>query len=128
MERLELKREIALKTIDALNRSLREPYSEFIQDSVIKRFEFSFEAFWKYLKEYMQIGHGKASTTPKSCFRNALTAGLITEDECHLFLLMTDDRNLTTHTYEELTAKELYNKVPKYVEAMSAVIERLTTE
>ena len=125
MERLELKREIVIKTITVLRRSLEQPYSEFVQDSVIVRFGFCFEAFWKYLKEYVQVVYGKASTTPKASFRNSLTAEIINEDECQLFLQMTDDRNLITHTYEELIATELFKKIPEFAEAMEKVVDRL---
>ena len=122
MERLELKREYAVKSLKTLNWILKEPYSIVVQDSVIKRFEYSFEMFWKYIKEYLLVRDGKTANSPKSCFREALSAGLISEDECHLFLVMTDDRNLTSHTYEETLAMELYNKIPGYAAAMEKVL------
>ena len=124
MEKLKLKRETAVKALKTLNWILKEPFSIIVQDSVIKRFEYSFEAFWKYLKEYLLVREGKTANSPKSCFREALSAGLITEDECHLFLLMTDDRNLTLHTYDETLAMELYNKIPGYAAAMGKLLER----
>jgi nucleotidyltransferase substrate binding protein (TIGR01987 family) len=124
LERLDLKRETAVKALKTLNSALKEPYSEVVRDAVIKRFEYTFEALWKYLKEYLLIKEGKTANTPKSCFREALSAGLLTEDECQFFLEMTDDGNLTSHTYEEVTAEELFKKIPRYDEEMGKLLER----
>jgi hypothetical protein len=39
----------------ALEKAAQQPYNEFIQDSVIQRFEFTFELLWKTLKQALLI-------------------------------------------------------------------------
>jgi len=43
------------KAYFALEKAVQQPYDEFIQDSVIQRFEFTFELLWKTLKEALNI-------------------------------------------------------------------------
>jgi hypothetical protein len=38
---------------------------------------------------------------------------------------MTDDRNLTSHTYDEELAKELYNKLPQYYKLMEEILKKI---
>ena len=39
----------------SLKKSLDQPKDEFVRDSVIQRFEYSFEICWKTLKRYFEI-------------------------------------------------------------------------
>lgn len=38
---------------------------------------------------------------------------------------MLDDRNRTSHTYNESTADEIYGNLKKYDEAMRALLEKI---
>ena len=38
---------------------------------------------------------------------------------------MTDDRNLTSHTYIEGVAQAIYEKLPLYLETMDTLVSRL---
>ena len=45
----------------------------------------------------------------------------------HAWLLMLEERNLTSHTYDELFAQKVYSRLPehlKYLEALAALIEK----
>ena len=44
-----------------LKEILKEPYSIIIRDATIQRFEYTFEAFWKFIKEYLKQEEGKIS-------------------------------------------------------------------
>ncbi len=85
----------------------REP-DEFIRDSVIQRFEFTFELLWKTIKrtgEYELL----ECVSPKSCFKLAFKMGLIRNES--VFLDMLECRNLTSHTYDEGNAETVYRFV-----------------
>ncbi|MGB9638219.1 MAG: nucleotidyltransferase substrate binding protein [bacterium] len=63
--------------------------------------------------------------SPKSCFRELFSIGLIDENKTIKLLEMTDDRNLTSHTYDEKLAKELYNKLGEYYKLMEEILEKI---
>jgi len=78
MERLMLKYKDALKALDTLEEILRQPFSIIVRDATIQRFEYTFEALWKFLKEYLKEREGIVSNSPKSCFRETFSLGFIT--------------------------------------------------
>ena len=84
-----------LHNLQRLNEALSEPYSSIIRDAAVKRFEYAFEAFWRMLAKELTEQYGKKINSPKGCFREAFSAGLINEEERDTFLAMTDDRMAT---------------------------------
>jgi len=90
------------------------PYSAVVRDAAIQRFEYCFEIGWKCLKEYLRDLEGVVCNSPKTCFREAFKNNLLDESKTVLALEMTDDRNLTSHTYHEQLANEIFDKLEKY--------------
>ncbi|AEH22266.1 nucleotidyltransferase substrate binding protein, HI0074 family [Thermodesulfobacterium geofontis OPF15] len=125
MEKLKRKLEDAKKAIVTLEEILMEKYSKIVRDATIQRFEYTFEVAWKLLKEYLYHKEGIVCNSPKSCFREAFSVGLLNEEETVLFIQMTDDRNLTSHTYDEEIAENLYKKVKNYYTLLKSLIERI---
>lgn len=123
MERLKQRRADALKALQTFCEILDEPYSVIVRDATIQRFEYSFEAVWKFLKEYLRVREGIVCHAPKSCFREAQTAGLLNEEEALQCLEMTDDRNMTSHTYREEIARLLYDKRKTYGPLMQKLLD-----
>ncbi|MBA3954319.1 nucleotidyltransferase substrate binding protein [Candidatus Dependentiae bacterium] len=95
------------------------------RDSVIKRFEFSYDLTWKLLKAYLETNYSVLVASPKKVFRECFDQNFITEEEARQFLNMADDRNLTTHTYSEDMAEQISIRIVVYYEVMRAVLERL---
>jgi nucleotidyltransferase substrate binding protein (TIGR01987 family) len=83
--------------------------SEMIKEGLIQRFEYTHELAWKVMKDYSvyqgnsQIGGSRDAT------REALSLQLITEGESWMDMIFS--RNLSTHTYNECTANEIYSKI-----------------
>lgn len=73
----------------------------------------------------MERLYGIVCNSPKSCFREAFSVGLLTEDETISFIQMTDDRNLTSHTYDEEVAEALYRKIKNHFELMKSLLARI---
>ena len=48
-----------------LEGALAQPVNEFVRDSAIQRFEFTFELFWKSLKAYAAISPVTPITKPQ---------------------------------------------------------------
>lgn len=99
-------------------------FSAVVRDATIQRFEYSCDLIWKLLKLYLS-SEGIQCSSPKGCFREALQAGLLTETETVLGLEMIDDRNLTSHTYREEIAQEIYDRIPDYVLLMRLIIKKV---
>ncbi len=125
MEKLKIIAEETGRALTTLKEITEEPYSIIIRDASIQRFEYSFEIFWKLLKEYLRDREGIICASPKSCFREAFKVELLTEEETIKALEMTDDRNLTAHTYHEEVAMEIYQKIKGYYELMDSVYQKL---
>ncbi|MFC3852746.1 nucleotidyltransferase substrate binding protein [Salinispirillum marinum] len=84
------------------------------QPSVVERagliqfFEMAFELAWKLLKDYQQA-EGFEINSPRTAIKQAFQSGLL--EEGHLWIQALEDRNLTTHTYNEVTAKLVEEKI-----------------
>jgi nucleotidyltransferase substrate binding protein (TIGR01987 family) len=125
MEKLKKKIEVAQKALKTLKNILKYPYSEITRDASIQRFEYCFEIIWKTVKLYLEYYEGIICNSPKSCFRELFSTGLIDENKTIKLLEMTDDRNLTSHTYDEELAKELYNKLRQYYKLMEEILKKI---
>jgi nucleotidyltransferase substrate binding protein (TIGR01987 family) len=119
LEKLERRIKDAEKALETLKEISQEPYSVVVRDATIQRFEYTFEAFWKFLRDYLREIEGIRCNSPKSCFREALSAGLLSEEQTMTCLEMTDDRNLTAHTYIEEVAEQIYKKAKSYYKLMN---------
>ncbi len=110
------------RAISTLDEILHLPVSVIVRDASIQRFEYSFESLWKLLKAYLSEYEGIVCNSPKRCFREALKMGLLSVREAETCLIMTDDRNLTSHTYIEAVAEAIYGKLPSYLEVMNRLL------
>ena len=104
------------------------PFSLVVRDASIQRFEYSFEVVWKLLKVHLDRRHGIVCNSPKNCFREAMQVGLLAQEEVESCLVMTDDRNLTAHTYIEAVAEQIYLRLPKYLMVMKKLIDGITPQ
>jgi nucleotidyltransferase substrate binding protein (TIGR01987 family) len=113
------------RALDTLAEALGMPFSVVVRDAAIQRFEYSFESLWKLLRAYLEVAEGIVSNSPKQCFREGLKVGLLAAEEAERCLEMTDDRNLTSHTYIETIAAVIFGKLPAYQGLMNDLWGRL---
>jgi len=111
------------KAYFALERAVNQQYNEFVQDSVIQRFEFTFELLWKTLKEALII-LWITKNSPREVLIESFKQGMI--DDLEFFILLKDLRNQTSHTYEEDLAKDIYNFIVKNYSKIYDVIIKLS--
>lgn len=116
-----------LRLLDAallrLEGALAQPVNEFVRDSAIQRFEFTFELFWKSLKAYAEQA-GVPVYSPKDSIRTAFQLGVLPEHSD--WLQMLEDRNLTSHTYNEVKADIIHSHLPAYVRLIRQAQAELT--
>jgi len=96
-----------------------------VRDAAIQRFEFTFEAVWKLVREHLAQREGIICTSPKGCFRDAFRVGLIDEEQTVTALEMVDDRNRTVHTYHEDVARAISDGLPRYRDLMRLIVDRI---
>ena len=125
MEQLGERLSATRRALDTLAEALGMPFSVVVRDAAVQRFEYSFESLWKLLLAYLGAAEGIVSNSPKQCFREGLKVGLLAAEEAERCLEMTDDRNLTSHTYIEAIAATIFGKLPAYHRLMDDLWGRL---
>lgn len=100
------------KALASLKRSLDQPKNEFIRNSTIQCFEFSYELSWKTLKRYLSENQGIDESNIKNLYRIASKEGLI--ESVDAWFDYHKARNLTSHTYNEDTAEIVYSYALKF--------------
>lgn len=92
-------------------------------DATVRRFEFTFELAWKFLKDYF-LEKGLSLNYPKEIIKEAFAAGLI--DKENLWLQMLSDRNMTSHTCDEKLADEIYARIKSYVPELKILLKEIS--
>ena len=90
-------------------------------DAAIQRFEFCYELLWKALKKMLLDQENIEVQSPKQVLQHAYALGWIKDEK--LWLQMAQDRNLTSHTYQEELALEIYQRIPTYLKAMQSTCD-----
>jgi nucleotidyltransferase substrate binding protein (TIGR01987 family) len=111
-----------------LNEAVAHPESDIVRDAVIQRFEFSFELIWKTLKLYLER-QGHECGGPRATLKKAFAEGLVTTPEAaDLWLEMLEDRNLTSHAYDEALAKTIYQHISgSYANLLKEMADKVQT-
>ena len=104
---------------EALGISAEEPLAI---DGTIQRFEFTFELFWKAVRRLL-ARQGIEANSPKAVLQQAYRLGWL--DDEPKWLKVLEDRNLTSHTYREPLALEIYGRIPAHHAAMREVVQKL---
>ena len=103
--------------------ALSRPEDPIVRDACIQRFEFTFETAWKAVQA-QATAEGLECVSPRDCFRTAFRLGLVDNDA--RWMAMVEDRNRTTHAYDEKAAREIYRSLPDYAGMMRRLLGRLT--
>lgn len=112
------------KALQALGVMVRKPMDEDRGniDASIQRFEFTIELFWKLLKRILET-KGVEVRYPKDVLKEAYAGGLIDDEK--MWLKMLRDRNLTSHTYDESLADEIYAHIKQYYPVLKDALQKI---
>ena len=80
-----------------------------VRDGAIQRFEFCTELAWKTMREYLLDQGYTNINSPKEVIKQAFAFGMIEDSKVWLELL--NDRNLTSHVYDEATARAIFDRI-----------------
>ena len=105
--------------------NLYDGKNDIIRDSLIQRFEFTYELTHKTLKEFMRyLGVTLDNSFPRTIFKKAYVNNLISDELVWISLL--EDRNSTSHIYNEKLVDEIATRiVNKYVVAIGELVGNL---
>lgn len=91
---------------DAFDEELFDEEDDIIKEGLIQRFEYTHELAWNVMKDFLK----ERGTTPiygsKDATREAFNTGLIKEGK--VWMDMISSRNQTSHTYNQVTADEIF--------------------
>lgn len=104
-----------------------EILDEMIKEGIIQRFEYTHELAWNVMKDYAEYQGNSNIGGSRDATREAFQLKLITNG--HLWMDMISSRNKTSHTYNEETANEIYNKIlkvyyPAFIEFKNTMEEK----
>lgn len=89
--------------------SKQRKLNEFECDSLIKRFEFTYEMAWKLMMSFEKENGIIGMLGSKDVVRHAVALGLVENGEA--WMDMIDARNQTSHVYDEETANVVADSV-----------------
>ncbi len=82
---------------------------ELIKEGLIQRFEYTHELAWKVMKDYALFQGIQDVGGSRDAIREAFQLNLI--DNGEIWMDMLSSRNKTSHTYNETTANDIYQKI-----------------
>lgn len=107
------------KLEEAVNHTSKESHSinisgdnlldEMLKEALIQRFEYTHELAWNVMKDYAHYQGNIDVAGSRDATREAFQLNLITE--AHTWMDMIASRNKSSHTYNEVTANEIYIKI-----------------
>ncbi|MDH8702201.1 nucleotidyltransferase substrate binding protein (TIGR01987 family) [Dysgonomonadaceae bacterium PH5-43] len=97
---------------------------EILKEGLIQRFEYTHELAWKTMKDYIAYQGNSDIKGSRDATREAFKIELINDGET--WMDMISSRNKTSHTYNDTTATEIYDKiVDEYYAAFNRFMETM---
>ena len=124
------------KAVDVLQRSIKvagieleiseKDLKETIRAGVIQNFEVAYEQSWKMMKRWLEENVGSSyvdGVTRRELFRLAAENHLISN--INKWMEYHHSRNLTTHTYDEDTAEEVFQTAYNFLSDAKKLVKEL---
>ncbi len=101
---------------------------EAIKESVIQRFETSYDTLWKHLKKHLEevVGIPEVPNGPKPIFRMANENNLL--DDIEKWFVYAQARIDTSHDYSEEKSKIVLEKISDYLKDSILLFETISNE
>ncbi|WP_320176128.1 nucleotidyltransferase substrate binding protein [Maridesulfovibrio sp.] len=119
-----------LKALDRLSNAVElaeaRGLSDLEEQGMIQGFEFTHELAWNVLKDFLKHQGISNLIGSKDAVRSAFQNGLIEDGEIWMSMIL--DRNRSSHTYNEDTAREIATRIlADYYPAFQQMAERFKT-
>ncbi|MBN1984636.1 MAG: nucleotidyltransferase substrate binding protein [Chitinivibrionales bacterium] len=94
------------KSLHFLEQAMNIAQPDIIQKAgLIQFFEIGFELAWNTMKDYLEDQGFEGLRSPRDTIKKGFEIGLI--DKGHEWLQLLQDRNNTSHTYDEKTTEQI---------------------
>jgi nucleotidyltransferase substrate binding protein (TIGR01987 family) len=111
-----------IKAQNSLGIALAAPKTDLNRDASIQRFEFTIELAWKTMRRILKY-KSILINNPRDTVREAAKENLI--DDPKAWFVFLENRNLTSHVYNEEIAEKIYNSLPDFKKALDEFIEKI---
>ena len=97
----------AVDIVSAVSNSTSDQ-NDLLAEGLIQRYEYTHELAWKVMKDYEEYQGITDIMGSRDAIRVALRAGILDDDR---WMDTISDRNLTSHNYDDETAKLIVNNI-----------------
>jgi len=104
------------------NELIEDGFEDIVLDLIVKRFEFTYEMSWKALKRYLDF-LGIEAKSPRGVFKEAYAQGILKDER--VWLDMVEQRNISSHIYDEFEIREILTKVDKFQKAFRHLKDKI---
>jgi nucleotidyltransferase substrate binding protein (TIGR01987 family) len=114
---------------EALAARAKDPENDFIRDSVVQRFEFSFELAHVMLKRYLEASSAAAENIDAMSFPTLIRTGSergLLRSGWDRWFDFRKARNATSHAYDEARAKLTVDLAPEFLAELDLLYKKLT--
>ena len=130
-ERLAAYKNAIGRLTEVVNLNKQRMLNQFERDSLIKRFEFTYEMAWKLMMSYEKENGITEILGSKDVIRQAFKLSIISNGEA--WLEMVDTRNKTSHLYDEEMATDvideiIYTYYPLFIELQDTMVQTANKE
>ncbi|MBI1838206.1 MAG: nucleotidyltransferase substrate binding protein [Flavobacteriia bacterium] len=84
-------------------------FLDILKEGLIQRFEYTHELAWNVMKDFAEYQGNSEIRGSRDATRNAFKINLIENGD--VWMQMIKSRNETSHTYNEETAEDIYQKI-----------------
>ncbi|MBT6844115.1 MAG: nucleotidyltransferase [Candidatus Melainabacteria bacterium] len=112
-----------IKVKSQLDDALANIKDDLDRTGAIKLFEMCYELSWKTLKKVIEAQGLIVKANPREVYRIAADQELI--DDPETWFNFHETRNLTVHTYNEETAKSIFDKLGEFQELLDQLTNKL---
>jgi len=110
----------------AFMNNLNEDQRNAIRSGVIQNFEFTYELSWKFVQRWIRLNktpEDADTRTRKDLFRMAAHYRLISDPIP--WFEYGEARNITSHTYDEVKAKSVYDVAVRFIDDAKYLLKQL---
>ena len=125
-----------LTAIKKANESLKKAYqeysktkNEYVRDSVIQRFEYTYELSVKMIRRFLELNSDVKETIDGLFFNDLIRTAsekFLINGNLEDWAIFRQKRNLTSHIYDEKKAEEVISIVEKFIEEVDFLIKQMS--
>ncbi len=118
----------ALKSLKDAYTEYNKTQNEYVRDSVIQRFEYTYALAIKFIQRYIELNipnqEDLSTLTFNQLIRRANEMGILLSN-LEQWIVFRQKRNITSHTYNIEKAKEVISIVGQFIEEIGFLVDKI---